>query len=74
MREFDWMGSRNSGTLARAAAASNEQMMRQQQSLGPVPRSKLNPLIAASRMDPSRLGGGSAYQMSSVGGSEMHID
>ena len=71
--KIDWMGSRNSGTLARAAAASNDQMMRQQQSLGPVARSKLNPLIAASRMDPSRLGGGSAYQMSSVGGSEMHI-
>ena len=75
--KIDWMGSRNNGTLARAAAAREIQMIRQQQSLPPIARSKINPLVAASRIDPtSRLGGhqGSSYPMSSAGGgSEVYI-
>ena len=72
--KIDWMGSRNNGTLARAAAAKADQTYRQQQSLPPIARSKLNPLVSASRIDPSsRHGGGSAYPMSSAGGSEVFI-
>ena len=72
--KIDWMGSRNNGTLARAAVAKADQMYRQQQSLPPTARSKLNPLVAASRIDPSlRHGGSSAYPMSSAGSSEVFI-
>ena len=74
LSKIDWMGSRNNGTLARAAAAKADQMYRQQQSLPPTARSKLNPLVSATRIDPSsRHAGGSAYPMSSAGGSEVFI-
>ena len=69
---IDWMGSRNKGTLIRAAEARREQETRQYQSIHPMARSKILPVLSASRIDPSRAGAGTVYSGAvSATGSQM---
>jgi hypothetical protein len=76
VKRIDWIGSQNYGTLFRAATATIERHRRAQASLSPLARSRIDPIISASRIDPmSRLGIRSGYSNSpmSATGSELTV-
>ena len=66
----NWLGAQNDGTLTRAARFQEDQQMRQQQSMPPMARSRLNQILPASRMN-SRPGGSTVT--GAQGGSETYL-
>ena len=68
--KINWLGAQNDGTLLRGARFQQEQQIRQQQSLPPMARSRINQIFPASRMN-SRAGGSTVT--GGLGASETYL-